>query len=72
MTAEVKRMYAKEKGMGIGNKILSYLECQAVDMGYKSLRLDPPHRQHESSFILQKKWIYKITANYEYEGGRFY
>ena len=39
-TAEVKRMYAKEKGMGIGNKILSYLECQAVDMGYKSLRLE--------------------------------
>lgn len=39
-TAEVKRMYAKEEGMGIGNKILSYLECQAVDMGYKFLRLE--------------------------------
>ncbi|HEX2939064.1 MAG TPA: GNAT family N-acetyltransferase [Ruminiclostridium sp.] len=39
-TAEVKRMYAKEKGMGIGNKILSYLEHQAHNMGYKTLRLE--------------------------------
>ena len=39
-TAEVKRMYAKEKGIGIGNKILSYLEHQAYDMGYKTLCLE--------------------------------
>lgn len=39
-TAEVKRMYAKEKGMGIGNKILSYLEHQAHHMGYKTFRLE--------------------------------
>ncbi len=40
VTAEVKRMYAKEKGMGIGNKILSYLEHQAHNMGYKTLCLE--------------------------------
>lgn len=39
-TAEVKRMYAKSKGMGIGNKILSYLERQAHDIGYETLRLE--------------------------------
>jgi Acetyltransferases len=39
-TAELKRMYAKDKGMGIGNKILSYLEHQAHDMGYKTLCLE--------------------------------
>ena len=39
-TAEVKRMYAKEKGMGIGKKILSYLEYRAYDIGYKTLRLE--------------------------------
>lgn len=39
-TAEVKRMYAKEKGMGIGNRILSYLEQQAHRMGYKTLCLE--------------------------------
>lgn len=39
-TAEVKRMYAKEKGMGIGSKLLFYLEHQAYDMGYKTIRLE--------------------------------
>lgn len=39
-TAEVKRMYSKEIGMGIGNKILSYLEQQAYDIGYKKLCLE--------------------------------
>ena len=39
-TAEIKRMYAQNKGKGIGSKILSYLEHQAHDFGYKSLRLE--------------------------------
>ena len=37
-TAEIKRMYSKEKGTG--SKILSYLERQAQQMGYKMLRLE--------------------------------
>ena len=39
-TAEVKRMYAQNKGMGIGGTILAYLEHRAHDFGYKSLRLE--------------------------------
>ena len=39
-TAEVKRMYAMDKGIGIGGKILSYLEHRAHDIGYKTLRLE--------------------------------
>lgn len=39
-TAEVKRIYAKDKGMGIGRVILSFLEHRAYDFGYKSLRLE--------------------------------
>lgn len=39
-TAEVKRIYAKEKDMGIGKRILSYLERRAYDMGYKTFRLE--------------------------------
>jgi ribosomal protein S18 acetylase RimI-like enzyme len=39
-TAEVKRMYAKEKGKGIGSKLLSYLELRALEMGYTKLRLE--------------------------------
>lgn len=39
-TAEIKRMYAQDKGKGIGSMILSYLEHQAHDFGYKALRLE--------------------------------
>jgi ribosomal protein S18 acetylase RimI-like enzyme len=39
-TAEAKRMYTKDKGMGIGKKILSYLEHRAYDIEYKTLRLE--------------------------------
>lgn len=39
-TAEVKRMYAQNKGMGIGGMILAYLEHRAHDLGYKSLCLE--------------------------------
>lgn len=39
-TAEVKRMYAKEKGRGIGTKVLSYLEAKAQELGYTTLRLE--------------------------------
>ncbi len=40
LTAEVKRMYAKEKGRGIGTKILTYLEAKAQELGYTALRLE--------------------------------
>lgn len=39
-TAEVKRMFAKVRGIGVGNEILSYLEYQAHNMGYKTIRLE--------------------------------
>ena len=39
-TAEVKRMYAKAKDAGIGNRILLYLEHRAYNIGYKTLRLE--------------------------------
>lgn len=39
-TAEVKRMYAKEKGSGTGTTLLAYLEQRARTMGYATLRLE--------------------------------
>jgi len=39
-TAEIKRMYAAKSGMGIGAKILLYLEHRAYNIGYKTLRLE--------------------------------
>ena len=39
-TAEVKRMYAKDKGKVIGSMILFYLEHRSHDFWYKTLRLE--------------------------------
>lgn len=39
-TAEVKRMYAKEKVRGIGTIVLTYLEAKALEFGYSSIRLE--------------------------------
>ncbi len=39
-TAEVKRMYARSKAAGIGSRILAFLEAQAKEMGYSTLRLE--------------------------------
>lgn len=36
-TAEVKRMFAKVKTKGVGSKILSYLENEAIRFGYSAL-----------------------------------
>lgn len=38
--AEVKRMFAKIKTMGVGSEILSYLEIQAKKMGYSVIWLE--------------------------------
>ncbi|WP_411676209.1 M20/M25/M40 family metallo-hydrolase [Caproicibacter sp.] len=39
-TAEVKRVYAKIEGRGIGRKILAFLEREAYGMGYSRLILE--------------------------------
>lgn len=39
-TAEVKRMYAKYPGKGIGTEILTYLEEFAIQVGYKKIWLE--------------------------------
>lgn len=38
--AEVKRMFAKTKAMGVGTEILCYLETQAQKLGYSVLWLE--------------------------------
>ena len=38
--AEVKRMFSKTKGSGVGSVILDYLEKQAVRLGYSALWLE--------------------------------
>lgn len=66
--AEVKRMYAREKGMGIGNKILSYLEQQAYDLGYKTLCLETRLVNTKAVSFYQQNGYRKILNYGKYEG----
>lgn len=66
-TAEVKRMYAKEKGMGVGNKILAYLEHQAYHMGYKSLRLETRIVNSKAVSFYERNGYRKIPNYGKYE-----
>ena len=36
-TGELKRMYAKEQGLGVGTSILNFLENKALEFGYSKL-----------------------------------
>ncbi len=38
--AELKRMYSKTKSIGVGTKMLAYLESQAQKLGYSTLWLE--------------------------------
>ena len=62
-TAEVKRMYAKEKGLGIGNKILSFLEHRAHDIGYRTVRLETRIVNASAASFYERNGYRKI-ANY--------
>jgi RimJ/RimL family protein N-acetyltransferase len=39
-TAELKRMYSRKNGMGVGSKILSFLEQEAINLNYSTIRLE--------------------------------
>lgn len=68
-TAEVKKMYAKNKGMGIGNKVLSYLEHRAHDFGYKALRLET-RTVNAKAVCFYERNGYRRIPNYGKYAGR--
>lgn len=59
-TAEVKRMYAKEKGIGVGTKVLSYLETKAQKMGYSVLRLETRLINQRAVSFYENSGYYRI------------
>lgn len=61
--AEVKRMYAKIKTNGVGTKILSYLEIEAKNLGYSTLRLET-RLINEKAVSFYKKRGYNKINNY--------
>ena len=53
-------MYAKQKGMGIGTKVLTYLESRARDMGYSALRLETRRINRNAVSFYEKSGYHRI------------
>lgn len=61
--AEVKRMYARKKSLGIGSSILAFLEDRAKELGYKKI-LIATRAVNINAVNFYKKNGYKIIDNY--------
>lgn len=58
--AEVKRMFAKTKSMGIGTEILFYLETQARKLGYSVLWLETRFINEQAVSFYENRGYYHI------------
>ncbi len=58
--AEVKRMYAKIRGMGIGTEILTYLEIQAQKLRYSALWLETRLVNQQAVLFYESKGYSRI------------
>jgi GNAT superfamily N-acetyltransferase len=59
-TAEIKRMYTRIKSCGIGKRILSYLEEQAKELGYKRIVLETRKCNKNAVNFYLKNGYYEI------------
>ncbi len=66
--AEVKRMFAKTKGMGIGSEILSYLEEKAQKLGYSMLWLETRAVNKQAVSFYEHKGYHRIPNYGKYAG----
>lgn len=67
--AEVKRVYTREKGIGVGSTILAFLEKRANELGYDTLRLETRKSNRRAvAFYLARG--YSVTENYGKYRGR--
>ena len=62
-TAEVKRMYARNKSAGVGGKILTYLEEQAKKLGYSRFILET-RKCNEKAVSFYLHHGYHVINNY--------
>ncbi|MEO8532261.1 MAG: GNAT family N-acetyltransferase [Flavobacterium sp.] len=60
---EVKRMYSKYPGKGVGKNILSFLENKAKERGYKELVLETRIKNEEAVAFYLKSG-YTVISNY--------
>ena len=67
-TAELKRMYAREKGLGIGSSILNYLENKAGEFGYSRLICETRKINSDACCFYIKKGFSNIPNYGKYRG----
>lgn len=60
-TAELKRMYSRIKGKGIGTYILSYLENQARNFGYSAICLETRKVNLSAVSFYKSRGYYQIS-----------
>ena len=69
-SAEIKRVYAMFKGCGIGRAILTYLEKEAKNLGYKRLKLET-RVINNNAVLFYEAMGYKQIENYgKYAGNK--
>lgn len=61
--AELKRMFSKYKRLGIGEKVLNYLENKAKELDYKEIRLETRKLNQEACAFYLKNG-YNEISNY--------
>lgn len=66
--AEVKRMYARTKGKGIGSAVLSYLEDRALSFGYDTLRLETGAENIDAISFYERNCYIRIPGYGKYAG----
>jgi GNAT superfamily N-acetyltransferase len=67
-TAEIKRMYVREKSSGVGSKLLFFLEHQALQMGYEVLHLET-RLVNQVAVLFYERNGYRRILNYgRYQG----
>lgn len=66
--AELKRMYAKISGVGIGTKILTYLEEQAQKLKYSTLWLETRLVNQRAVMFYEAKGYHRIANYGKYSG----
>ncbi|EKQ57214.1 GNAT family N-acetyltransferase [Clostridium sp. Maddingley MBC34-26] len=59
--AEVKRMFAKIKEIGVGSEILQYLENQAQKLGYSALWLETRLINKRAVSFYEKRGYHRIS-----------
>lgn len=68
--AEVKRMYAKYQSQGIGTAILSYLEEQAIKLGYSTIWLETRAINEQAVRFYERNGYHRIMNYGKYAGNQ--